>query len=99
MQLANGNCNLSLTLACNVPFLISSLTFYLQVHIVQLPAYDVLLGRPFNILTESVIQNVANEDQTITIHDPNTSRKITILTVPRITRCLTRMYAPRQQDF
>jgi hypothetical protein len=34
MQLANGNCNLSLGLVRNVPFLISSLTFYLQVHIV-----------------------------------------------------------------
>jgi hypothetical protein len=95
MQSANGNCNLSLSLARNVPFLISSLTFYLQVHIVQLPAYDVFLGRPFDILTESIIQNFANEDQTIIIHDPNTSRKITIPTVPRTTRCLTRMYAPK----
>jgi hypothetical protein len=99
MQSANGNCNLSLGLARNVPFLISSLTFYLQVYIVQLPAYDVLLGQPFDILTESVIQNFANEDQTITIHNLNTSRKITIPTVPRTTRCLTRMYAPKQQDF
>jgi hypothetical protein len=99
MQSANGNCNLSLGLACNVPFLISSLTFYLQVHIVQSPAYDVLLGWPFNILTESVIQNSANEDQSITIHNLNTSRKITIPTVPRTTRCLTRMHAPKRQDF
>jgi hypothetical protein len=99
MQLANGNCNLSLGLACNVPFLISSLTFYLQVHIVQSPAYDILLGRPFDILTESIIRNFANEDQTITIHDLNTSRKITIPTVPRTMRCLTKMYAPKQQDF
>jgi hypothetical protein len=44
MQSVNGNCNLSLGLARNVPFLISSLTFYLQVHIVQSPAYDILLG-------------------------------------------------------
>jgi hypothetical protein len=55
MQSANGNCNLSLGLACNVSFLISSLTFYLQVHIVQLPAYDVLLGQFFDILTEHVM--------------------------------------------
>jgi hypothetical protein len=58
MQLANGNCNLSLGLVHNVPFLIFSLTFYLQVHIVQSPAYDVLLGQPFNILTQSIIQNL-----------------------------------------
>jgi hypothetical protein len=99
MQLANGNCNLSLGPARNVPFLISSLTFYLQVHIVQSPAYDVLLGQLFDILTESVIRNFANEDQTITIHNPNTSRKITIPIVPRTTRCLTRMYADKQQNF
>jgi hypothetical protein len=95
MQLADGNCNLSLDPVHNVTFLISSLIFYLQVHIVQSPAYDVLLRRPFDILTESIIRNFANEDQTITIHNPNTSRKITIPTVPRTTRCLTRMYASK----
>jgi hypothetical protein len=99
MQSVNGNCNLSLSLAHNVPFLIPSLTFHLQVYIVQLPAYDVLLGQPFDILTESIIQNFVNKDQTITIYDPNTSKKITIPTVPRTTRCLTRMYAPKRQDF
>jgi hypothetical protein len=83
VQSANGNCNLSLGLARNVPFLIESLTFYLQVHIVQSPAYEVLLGRPFDILTESVVRNFSNEDQTITIKDPKTGRKITIPTVPR----------------
>ena len=44
MQSENGNCNLLLGLPCNVPFLIKSLTFYVQVHIVQSPAYNVLLG-------------------------------------------------------
>ena len=72
MQSTNGNCNLLLGLAHNVPFLIKSLTFYLQVHLVQSPAYDILLGQPSNILIESVIHNFFNEDQTITIKDPNT---------------------------
>ena len=41
MQSANGNCNLSLGLARNVPFLIETITFYLQVHIVGSVAFDV----------------------------------------------------------
>src|SRR5271155_4042312 len=72
MQSANGNINASLGLSRNVPFQIGKITFYLQVHIIHSPAYDVLLGRPFDILTESVVRNFANEDQTITIHNPNT---------------------------
>ena len=99
IQSANGNCNLLLGLAHNVPFLIESLTFYLQVHIVQSPAYNVLLGWPFNILTESIIHNLSNKDQTITIKDPNTGQKITIPTLPRLTRSLTKVYVPRRPDF
>ena len=56
---------------------------YLQVHVISLPAYDVLLGRPFDVLTESVVRNFANEDQTITIQDPNTGRRVTVPTRPR----------------
>jgi hypothetical protein len=83
MQSANGALNYSLGLSRNVPFQIGTITFYFQVHIIDSPAYDVLLGRPFDILTESIVQNFANEDQTITIHDPNTSRRVTIPTLPR----------------
>ena len=44
MQSANGAINPSLGLARNVPFLIGELTFYMQVHIIRNPAYDILLG-------------------------------------------------------
>jgi Aspartyl protease len=83
MESANGGLDLSLGLARNVPFQIGSLTMYLQVHVISSPAYDVLLGRPFDVLTESVVRNFANEDQTITLHDPNTGRRVTVPTVPR----------------
>ena len=56
---------------------------YLQVHVISLPAYNVLLGQPFDILTESMVRNFANEDQTITIQDPNTGKRITVPTRPR----------------
>ena len=83
MQSANGELDMSLGLARNVPFKIGPVTFYLQAHVIDSNAYDVLLGRPFDVLTESVIRNFANEDQTITIHDPNTGQQVTVPTLAR----------------
>ncbi|KAJ6567928.1 hypothetical protein DFH09DRAFT_918330, partial [Mycena vulgaris] len=83
MQSANGSVTPSLGLARNVPFRIGDITIYLQVHIVRNPAYDVLLGHPFHVLTQSIVRTFANEDQTITICDPNTGKIATVPTVPR----------------
>jgi hypothetical protein len=83
MQSANGEVDMSLGLARNVPFKIGPVTFYMQAHVIDSNAYDVLLGRPFDVLTESVIRNFANEDQTITIHDPNTGQHVTVPTLAR----------------
>ena len=100
MQSANRNCNLFLGLARNVPFLIENITFYLQVHIVGSVA---LLGQPFDILTESIICNFSDKDQTLTIKDPNTGHIVTIPTIPQSGKsaphhpqCPCR---PKQQDF
>ncbi|KAH8990059.1 hypothetical protein EDB86DRAFT_2831354 [Lactarius hatsudake] len=79
---ANSGVDQSLGLARNVPFHVREITLYLQVHILRSPAYDILLGRPFDILTQSVVRNYRNEDQTITILDPNTSKTATVPTVP-----------------
>jgi hypothetical protein len=83
MQSANGTVDPSLGLARNVPFLVGDLTLYMQVHVIRNPAYDILLGRPFDVLTESVVRNFRNEDQTITIHDPNSDRVVTLPTTSR----------------
>lgn len=83
MQSANGSLDQSLGLSRNVPFQIGTITMYLQVHIINSPAYDVLLGRPFDVLTKSVVRNFENQDQTITIQDPNTGKRVTIPTMPR----------------
>jgi hypothetical protein len=48
-----------------------------------LPAYKILLRWPFDISTESIVKNFNNEDQTITIVDPNTACNVTIPTLPR----------------
>src|SRR6202453_5539915 len=69
MQLANGSIDQSLGLARNIPCKLSLITLYLQIHVIRNPAYDILLGRPFDVLTESTVRNFANEDQTITITD------------------------------
>jgi hypothetical protein len=83
MQSANGEVDQSLGLARNVPVQIGDITLYVQVHIIRSPAYDILLGRPFDILTESVVRNFANEDQTVTIFDPNSGRRATVPTSAR----------------
>lgn len=83
MQSANGELDRSLGLARNVPLRIGDITLYVQIHVIRSPAYDILLGRPFDILTQSVIRNYSNEDQMITIHDPNTRREVTVPTMPR----------------
>jgi hypothetical protein len=55
MQSANGGIDHSLGLARNVPCEIGNITLYMQIHIICNPAYDILLGCPFDVLTESVI--------------------------------------------
>jgi hypothetical protein len=91
MVSANGGVDQSLRLARNVPFLVGTITLYLQVHILHAPAYDILLGCPFDVLTQSVVRNFADENQTITILDPNTSCKATVPTIP----CSTFRFAKR----
>ncbi|KAG6877141.1 hypothetical protein C0992_010717 [Termitomyces sp. T32_za158] len=44
MQSANGTIDWLLGLAKNVPCAIGDLVFYLQIHILHLPAYNILLG-------------------------------------------------------
>jgi hypothetical protein len=83
MESANGDVDPSLGIARNVPCRVGEITLYLQVHVIRRPAYDILIGRPFDVLTESIVQNFADENQTITIHDPNSHRTATVPTFPR----------------
>jgi hypothetical protein len=83
MESANGEIDLSLGLARNVPVTIGPITLYLQLHVIKSPAYDILLGRPFDVLTESTIKNYRNEDVVITIEDPNSDLVVSIPTLRR----------------
>jgi hypothetical protein len=86
LQSANGGIDESLGLARNVPCEVGSITLYMQIHIIRDPAYDILLGRPFDVLTESTVKNYRNEAQTITIFDPNSTRSCAIPTIARSNR-------------
>ncbi|KAG6892959.1 hypothetical protein C0992_011719, partial [Termitomyces sp. T32_za158] len=84
MESANQQVNESVGLARNVPFTFAEgFTIYLQVHIFEQPAYTVLLGRPFDTLTESTIQNLQDGSAIITIRDPNTGRRTALPTIER----------------
>ncbi|KAK0222782.1 hypothetical protein EDD85DRAFT_779172 [Armillaria nabsnona] len=74
MQSANRSLAKTLGLTKNVPFLFQDVVVYLQVHIIDNPAYKVLLGRPFDVVMESLIKNNSDGGQIITITDPNTGR-------------------------
>ena len=80
MQSANSEIDEMLGLAQNVPIQIGEITLYLQFHIVRNPTYNILLGRPFDVLVESIIRNFKNESQTVTIHDLNTGKTVMVLT-------------------
>jgi hypothetical protein len=41
------------------------------------------MERPFDVLTESIVKNYVNKDQTITICDPNMGQQVTIPTISR----------------
>ena len=80
MQSANSEIDETLGLTWNIPIQISKIMLYLQFYIVRNPAYDILLGRPFDILVESIICNFENKSQMVTIYDPNTGKTAMVLT-------------------
>lgn len=80
MQSANGQISRTCGLAKNVPFSFGEVTVYLQVHVVDNPPYNVLLGRPFDVLTESRVVNSTEGNQMIVITDPNTKHRATLPT-------------------
>jgi Aspartyl protease len=83
MESANGALDRSLGLARNVPCTIGNITLFFQIHVIRSPAYDVLIGRPFDVLTESEVKTFRDDNQTVTIFDPNSDRVIAVPTVPR----------------
>ncbi|KAE9386937.1 hypothetical protein BT96DRAFT_838406 [Gymnopus androsaceus JB14] len=78
MQDVHGGIQQTLGLAKNVSFKFGHVTVYLQCHVQDRAPYEVLIGRPFDVLTESEIKNWGNGDQELTITDPNTGERCTV---------------------
>ena len=83
MQSANGLLSRTCGLARNVLFTLGEVTVLLQVHAMDAVPYTVLLGRPFDTITESRIVNDKEGDQTVCITCPNTGTKVAIPTYKR----------------
>ncbi|THU87698.1 hypothetical protein K435DRAFT_681225, partial [Dendrothele bispora CBS 962.96] len=81
MQSANRQLQPTKGLIQNFEF--GGLTIYLQCHVIEKPPYQVLLGRPFDTLTESTIKNFPDGEQKVTITYHNTENKMTVSTFPR----------------
>src|SRR5271155_1596828 len=78
MESANKSLEETLGLA-----IFGHIVVYLQVHIIRDPAYKVLLGRPFDSVTESLVKNEKDGSQTLTLTDPNTGERYAMSTYER----------------
>ena len=96
MESANKTYEYTLGLAKNVPFLFGTITVYLQVHVVENAAYKVLLGRPFDVITESEVKNSRDGSQSVTVTDPNTGERCVMHTHERgkVPSILQRQFKP-----
>ncbi|KIY50701.1 hypothetical protein FISHEDRAFT_38749, partial [Fistulina hepatica ATCC 64428] len=76
LQSVNGIEDKTLGLARNVPFCFHSMTVYLQCHIVDTPAYDILLGRPFYELTLEVTCSFVTGEESLTLKNPSNGKHL-----------------------
>ncbi|KAF5339295.1 hypothetical protein D9757_015534 [Collybiopsis confluens] len=83
MQDSHGGLGRTEGLARNVPFTFGDLTIYLQLHVQNRAPYMLLMGRPFDALTESNVKTFANGDTELTITCPNSKRQCVVPTFAR----------------
>jgi len=98
MESANKSLEKTLGLAKNVPFVFGPITVYLQVHVIERVAYKVLLGRPFDTITESEVKNSKDGSQSLTLTDLNTGERCVMQTHER-GKAPTVLTRPVKQDF
>lgn len=84
MVSANGTSDTTLGMARHVPLEVADgFIVYLQMQVVEHASFDVLLGRPFELLTAMKVNNELDGRQSITITCPNTHGTITLPTYAR----------------
>jgi hypothetical protein len=98
MESANKSLEKTLGLAKNVPFVFGPITVYLQVHVIAKVAYKVLLGRPFDTITESGVRNSKDGSQSLTLTNLNTGERCVMHTHER-GKPPTVLQRPVKQDF
>ena len=98
MESANKSLEKTLGLAKNVPFVFGPITVYLQVHVIERAAYKVLLGRPFDTITESEVKNSKDGSQSLTLTDLNSGERCVMQTHER-GKPPTVLHRPFKQDF
>jgi hypothetical protein len=98
MESANKSLERTLGLAKNIPFVFGPITVYLQVHVIEKVAYKVLLGRPFDTITESEVRNSKDGSQSLTLTDLNTGQRCVMQTHER-GKAPTILQRPVKQDF
>ena len=98
MESANRALEKTLGLAKNVPFVFGPITVYLQVHVIEKVAYKVLLGRPFDTITESEVKNSKDGSQSLTLTDLNTGERCVMHTHERGKPPMI-LQKPVKQDF
>lgn len=83
MESADKGRTTTLGLARNVPVNCEGIIYYLQFHILKDPAYEVLLGRPFETVSQTSLQTTADGQVTATIVDPGNGQRLTLPTYKR----------------
>ncbi len=80
----NGTCDTTLGVVRNILLKIGDwIVVYMQMHVVRHAAYNVLLGRPFDVLMSCTVVNSPDWRQTITVHCPDSKHVLTIPTYVR----------------
>jgi len=83
MQSVNGSLFRICRLARKIPFTLGGVTILLQVHIMEEAPYTILMGWPFDSITESRIINDREGNQMVCITYPNTEAMVMIPTYKR----------------
>jgi hypothetical protein len=83
MESANGTRNFTAGLIPRVKFTIGSVNLWCPVQVVENAPFDLLIGRPFMALTQSITRDFYDGNMEITITDPETGEVLTVPTYPR----------------
>ncbi|KIY52103.1 hypothetical protein FISHEDRAFT_35771 [Fistulina hepatica ATCC 64428] len=76
LQSANGIKDKMLSLAHDIPFCFHSMMVYLQCHIVDTPANNILLSRPFYKLTSAVTCSFVTGEESLTLKNPSNGKHL-----------------------